>query len=455
MAPRTRYARSGDSSIAYQVHGDGPIDLVFLAGLISHIEHLWEEPALARLFDRQAEFARLILMDRRGTGLSDPLNGPLELADEVEDLVAVLDAAGSERAALHAYTAASPFAIQFAAKHPDRTEALILYAGFARTTRSEDLPWLDTEAEREARTQRLIDTWGDGSMLEELAPSAAGDPRLRDWLARLQRLSASPGGMAALTRSLGDVDVRDLLGEVRVPTLVLHRRGDRMIDPRHSAYLAERIPGAKLVWLEGDDSLPTLGDTEAFIGEIEEFLTGSRQGSTERTLLTVLFTDIVGGTQRVAELGDHRWRDLLAAHGAAVRREVELFGGRTIKSIGDGFLIAFEGAPSRAVRCADAIVGATDAIGMVVRCGLHTGECERMGDDLGGMAVHIAARVSALAAPREVLASGTTYGTVVGSGLSFEDRGSHALKGVPGRWPLFALERRDVPSTQTGVGRTA
>jgi class 3 adenylate cyclase len=441
VPPRTRYARSGDAAIAYQVHGDGPIDIVFVAGVISHIEHLWEEPALARLFDRQAEFARLILMDRRGTGLSDALAGPLALSDEVDDLLAVLDAAASERAALHAYTAAAPFAIQFAHKHPKRTSGLILYAGFARTTRSEDLPWLDTPAEREARTRRLIENWGDGSLVEELAPSAAGDERLRDWLARLQRLSASPGGMAQLSRTLGEVDVRDLLGELRVPTLVLHRRGDRMIDPRHSAYLAERIPGAKLVWLEGDDSLPTLGDTEAFLGEIEEFLTGERRGSTERALLTVIFTDIVGGTERVAELGDHRWRDLLAAHDAAVRHEVQRFGGRTVKSIGDGFLIAFEGAPSRAVRCADAIVRATDAVGIVVRCGLHTGECERVGDDLGGMAVHIAARVSALAAPREVLASGTTYGTVVGSGLRFEDRGLQTLRGVPGDWPLFALER--------------
>ena len=441
MLPQTRYARRDGTAIAYQVHGEGPIDLVFVAGLISHIEHLWEEPALARLFDRQAEFSRLILMDRRGTGLSDPLGGPLALADEVEDLVTVLDAVGSERAALHAYTAAAPYAIQFAANYPERTSALILYAGFARTTRSDDLPWLDTTAERDARTQRLIDTWGDGSLVEALAPSAAGDERLRDWVARLQRLSASPGGMATLSRSLGDVDVRELLGDLRVPTLVMHRRGDRLIDPRHSAYLAERIPGAKLVWLEGEDSLPTLGDTEAFVGEIEEFLTGWRRGSSERTLLTVVFTDICGGTERVAELGDQRWRDLLAAHDAAVRREIERFGGRAVKSIGDGFLIAFEGAPSRAVRCADAIVEATEAIGMVVRCGLHTGECERMGDDIGGMAVHIAARVSALAAPREVLASGTTYGTVVGSGLSFEDRGSQSLKGVPGRWPLFALER--------------
>jgi len=437
------------------MHGDGPIDLVFLAGLISHIEHLWEEPALARLFDRQAEFARLILMDRRGTGLSDALAGPLALADEVDDLVAVLDAAGSKRAALHAYTAASPFAIQFAHKHPERTGALILYAGFARTTRSDDLPWLDTPAERDARTRRLIDNWGDGSLVEALAPSAAGDERLRDWLARLQRLSASPGGMATLTRTLGSVDVRDLLGGVRVPTLVMHRRGDRLIDPRHSIYLAERIPGAKLVWLEGEDSLPTLGDTEAFVGEIEEFLTGERHGSTERALLSVLFTDICGGTERVAELGDQRWRDLLAAHDAAVRRQVERFGGRVVKSIGDGFLIAFDGAPSRALRCADSIVSATDAVGMVVRCGLHTGECERMGDDLGGMAVHIAARISALAAPREVLASGTTYGTVVGSGLRFEDRGSQALKGVPGRWPLFALERKGVHAPQPRVGRNA
>jgi class 3 adenylate cyclase len=446
VPPRTRYAHSGDASIAYQVHCDGPIDIVFLAGLISHIEHLWEEPALARLLERQAQFARLILVDRRGTGLSDPLAGPLELEDEVEDLAAVLDAVGSERAALHAYSAAVPFAIQFAASHPERTTALILYAGFARTTHSDDLPWLDTPAQRDARTQRLIDSWGDGSMLDDLAPSAADDERLREWLARLQRLSASPGGMAALSRGLGDVDVRDLLGLLCVPTLVLHRRGDRLIDPRHSAYLAERIPGAKLVWLEGDDSLPTVGDTEAFVGEIEEFLTGGRRGSSERTLLTVLFTDICNGTERVAELGDLRWRDLLAAHDAAVRHEIERFGGREVKSIGDGFLIAFDGAPSRAVRCADAIVAATAAAGMEVRCGLHTGECERMGEDIGGMAVHIAARVSALAAPREVLASGTTYGTVVGSGLGFEDRGSRELKGVPGRWPLFALERADVRS---------
>jgi pimeloyl-ACP methyl ester carboxylesterase len=295
VPPRTRYARRGDAAIAYQVHGDGPIDLVFVAGMISHIEHLWEEPALARLFDRQAEFARLILMDRRGTGLSDPIGEALALDDEVDDLVAVLDAVGSERAALHAYTAAAPFAIQFAAKHPERTGALILYAGFARTTRSDDLPWLDTPAERAERTRRLIENWGDGSIVEDLAPSAAGDERLREWLARLERLSASPGGMATLTRTLGHVDVRHLLGGLRVPTLVLHRRGDRLIDPRHSAYLAERIPGAKLVWLEGEDSLPTLGDTEAFLGEIEEFLTGGLRGSTYRDLLTVLFSDLCVG----------------------------------------------------------------------------------------------------------------------------------------------------------------
>jgi class 3 adenylate cyclase len=440
VPPPTRYTRSGDTSIAYQVHGDGPLDLVFVAGIVSHIEQLWEDPGLARVLDRQAEFSRLILMDRRGTGLSDPLAGPLALEDEVEDLTAVLDAVDSERAALHAYSAAAPFAIRFAAKHPERTSALILYAGFARTTRSDDLPWLDTREQRDARIARTLETWGDGrQLLEQLAPSAVGDERLLAWLARLQRLSASPGGMAALSRMLGDVDVRDALGGLRVPTLLLHRRGDRMIDPRHSEYLAAHIPGAKLVWLEGEDSLPTLGDTEAFLGEIEEFLTGGRRGDVQRPLLTVLFTDICAGTELAAQLGDKRWRDLLATHHAAVRREVERFDGREVKTIGDGFLVVFEGAPSRAVRCAGAIVGATSALGVAVRCGLHTGECELMGDDVGGMAVHIAARVSALAAPGEVLASGTTYGTVVGAGLRFKDRGSHTLKGVPGPWPLFAL----------------
>jgi class 3 adenylate cyclase len=441
VPPRTRYARSGETSIAYQVHGDGPIDLVFVPGIISHIEHLWEDPALARLFDRQAEFARFVLMDRRGMGLSDPLNGTLSLEDEVEDLTAVLDAVGSERAALHGYGGAGPFAIQFAAKHPERTSALILYAGFARTTRADDLPWLGTADERNARIQAMLAGWGDGASIDTLAPSAAGDERLRAWFARLERLSASPGGMAALARSLGDVDVRPLLGELRVPTLILHRRGDQFFDPRHATYLAERIPGAKLVWLEGSDSLPTLGDTEAFVGEIEEFLTGGRRAGAARSLLTVLFTDIVGGTERAAALGDARWRDLLAAHDGAVRRELQRFDGREVKTIGDGVLAVFDGMPSRAVRCAEAIVAATAAVGVEVRCGLHTGECERMGDDIGGMAVHIAARVSALAAPGEVLASGTTYGTVVGSGLRFEHRGEHTLKGVPGPWPLFALER--------------
>jgi class 3 adenylate cyclase len=247
--------------------------------------------------------------------------------------------------------------------------------------------------------------------------------------------------MASLARALGDVDVRHRLGTLRVPTLVMHRRGDRLIDPRHSAYLAEHIPGARLVWLEGEDSLPTVGDTEAFVGEIEEFLTGGRRGGRQRALLTVLFTDICGGTEKAAELGDQRWRDLLDAHHADVRRELGRFDGREVKTIGDGVLAVFDGAPSRAVRCADAVVSAATEVGVEVRAGLHTGECEQMGDDIGGMAVHIAARVSGLAAPGEVLASGTTYGTVVGSGLRFADRGAQSLKGVPGRWPLFALER--------------
>jgi class 3 adenylate cyclase len=272
--------------------------------------------------------------------------------------------------------------------------------------------------------------------IARLAPSA--DPALGSWFARLERLSASPGRMRALTTRMGEVDVSPLLPTLRVPTLVMHRTGDQVIDPRHSHFLAEKIPGAKLVELPGEDNIPFLGDVDSYVGEIEEFLTGGRSRSEpDRRLLTVLFTDICDGTKRAAELGDRRWRDLLATHDAEVRRQLERFGGKEVKTIGDGFLAVWEGPPTPAVRCARAIVDAD--LGVAVRAGLHTGECEVIGADIGGMAVHIAARVGALAEPREVLASGTTFGTVVGSGLRWESRGMHALRGVPGEWPLFVL----------------
>jgi class 3 adenylate cyclase/alpha-beta hydrolase superfamily lysophospholipase len=441
VPPVTRYATSGDVSIAYQVHGDGPLDLLFVPGLFSHLEVLWEEPGVARMFDRLGSLGRLILLDRRGNGMSDAVAEPPSIADELADIDAVLDAAGSERAVLTGYTTGGAYVMQYAVARPERVQALCLYATFARTTRSDDLPWADTPQERAARLQVIFDHWGEGSNAHLLAPSLAGDPAFRAWFARLERLSAGPGQMRMLAGHLGGTDVRALLGRIAVPTLVLHRSGDRLIDVRHSRYLAERIPGARYVELDGEDNLPSAGDTEAFVGEIEEFLTGGRSSAADRRLLTVLFTDIVDGTRRAAELGDRRWRDLLAAHDTAVRRQLARFGGREVKTTGDGFLAVFDGAPSVAVRAAAAIAGELADRGVRARAGLHTGECELIGDDVGGMAVHIAARVCGLAGAGEVLASGTTFGTVVGAGLGFEDAGAHELRGVPGLWPIFRVVR--------------
>ena len=436
--PPTRYARSGDHRIAYQVHGDGPVDTLYILGALSHLEVFWEEPGFGRLLDRMGSFARVITMDARGVGMSDPAEGETTLDDDVEDMHAVLDAVGSESAAVFGYAAGGPYAIQFAARAPERVRALLLYSTFSTAVQTDDVPWADPRDVREERIDRMLEHWGEGVQIAALAPSAAADEGLRTWFARLERLSASPGQMRMLTKRMGETDVTDLLPQLRVPTLVMHRSGDRVIDPRHARFLAERIPGAKLVELPGDDNLPFLGDVEAYVGEIEEFLTGGRSANEpNRRLLTVLFTDICDGTARAAQLGDRRWRDLLAKHDEEVRRQLGRFGGKEVKTIGDGFLAVWEGPPSPAVRCARAIVQA--GLGVDVRAGLHTGECEIIGDDIGGMAVHIAARVSALAGPNEVMASGTTFGTVVGSGLEWESAGSRALKGVPGEWPLFRL----------------
>ena len=440
MPSPTRYARSGDVNIAYAVHGDGPVDLVLLTGILSNVETLWEDPGLAHGFDRLAEFARLILVDRRGVGMSDRFERPSTAEEDVADLEAVLDAVGSERAALYGTASGAMGAIRFAAARPERTRALVLYAGFARLTRAEDMPWLDTLDERAARIDRIVEHWGEGMNAALLAPSAAGDPRIQAWFSRLERTSASPRATRMLSDDLGRQDVRDLLGQITVPTLVMHRTDDRLIDVRHSRYIAEHVPGARYVELPGEDHLVSFGDSEAIHGEIEEFLTGGpRTALRDRRLLTVLFTDIVGGTARAARDGDARWRAVLEAHDTEVRARLERFGGHEVKTTGDGVLAVWEGPPSAAVRCAGAIVQATEALGLDVRAGLHTGECEVVGDDVAGMAVNIASRVCALAGAREVLASGTTYGTVVGSGLRFEDAGLHALRGVPGQWPIFRL----------------
>jgi len=432
---------NGEADIAYRVLGGGPVDVIFLAGLVSHIEVMLDEPGLERWFQRLGRIARVVLVDRRGTGMSAMPAEDWTLEDEVSDLCAVLDAIGSERAVLMAYAAGGPPALAFAATRPERTLALVLYAAMATSRRDDEVTWAYSAEERDDRFAEFAEVWGTGANIELLAPSAADDDRMRAWLGRLERQSMTPSGLRRVGQMHGSFDVKPLLGSIRVPTLVLHRTGDRMIDQRHSRYLAETIAGAKHVELPGSDSLPMVGDTEALLGEVEAFLTGGRRGGElDRALLTVLFTDIVDATTTASRIGDARWRSLLAEHDKIVRSELERYGGTEVKTIGDAFLATFSGPPSQAARCARAILVAVQRLGIQLRCGLHTGECEHIGGDVGGMAVHIAARVSGLAGAGEVLASGTTYGTVVGSGLEWEYRGDEKLKGVPGTWPLFVLQ---------------
>jgi class 3 adenylate cyclase/pimeloyl-ACP methyl ester carboxylesterase len=440
VRPVTRYARSGDLHIAYQVVGDGPIDLVYVPTWISQIEHVWEEPGVARYFTRLATFSRLIMFDRRGTGLSDPFVEAPALEEQMDDVVAVMDAAGSERAAVFAQLEAGAMATLFAATHPERATALVLYEAMPRMAWAPDYDWPLTREEREAFIANggLVN-WGDGSRLVGLAPKSSQNPRLREWFARLERLAASPGTAAKLMLMNAEIDVRAVLPTITVPTLVLHRADDRFVDIRHSRYLAEHIPGARYVELPGDEAITFGAGAGPLLDEIEEFLTGERHPTdAERILATVMFSDIVDSTQRAAELGDRRWRDLLAAIEDAVDRELSRFRGRAVKSMGDGFLATFDG-PARGIRCAAAIRDvARSQLGLEVRSGLHTGEIELIGDDVGGIAVHIGARVGAAAGPGEVLVSGTIKDLVVGSGIAFEDRGERELRGVPGSWRLRA-----------------
>jgi class 3 adenylate cyclase len=445
VTPRTRYARSDGASIAYHVVGESGIDLLFLTGWITQIEHLWEAPANQRFLERLAAFGRLILFDSRGTGLSERSLEAYTVEQEAQDALAVLDAAGSERAAVLTYALGGLVGAHLAAEHPERIGALVMYASVARTSWAPDYDWAMTIEDREEMAERSIATWGevDPDAMAAWAPSTVSDPSLVSWFARLQRLAASPTEARVIARAMTDLDVRDRLPRIRVPTLVMHRPAEKVWDVRHSRYLAENIPGARYVELEGEDSFPFVGDSDAFVEEVEEFLTGGRRGGElERALLTVMFTDIVEATARAAELGDNRWRDLLALHDEAVRKELARFDGREVKTVGDGFLATFDGPPTRALRCALAITAAARAVGVELRVGIHTGECELIGDDVGGMAVHIASRVCALAGPAEVLVSGTVFGTVVGGPFEFSDRGFHELKGVPDRWPLFALSIR-------------
>jgi pimeloyl-ACP methyl ester carboxylesterase len=435
----TRYARSGDVNIAYQTAGDGPTDLVYVPGWISNVELNWEEPSHAHVLNRLASFARLIVFDKRGTGLSDPV--PLDrlppLETRMDDVRAVLDAAGSERTTLFGFSEGGLMSVLFAATYPERVSALVLYGTFAKRVWSPDYPWAPKPEARAREIEALERNWADRMDLDHLAPSE--DEAFKRRLATYYRRSASPGAAVALMRMNTQIDVRDVLGAVQAPTLVMHRRDDRDVNVAESRLIADAIPGARFVELEGDAHNLWAGDADAIVDEMQEFLTGERPvASSERVLATVLFTDIAGSTERVAGIGDARWRELIEAHHAAVRAQLDRFRGREIDTAGDGFLASFDG-PARAINCACAIRDRVAALGVDLRLGLHTGECERVGEKLGGIAVHIGARVAAQAPPGQVLVSSTTKDLVAGSGIDFDDLGPTTLKGIPDPWRLYRV----------------
>ncbi|HEV8646505.1 MAG TPA: adenylate/guanylate cyclase domain-containing protein [Burkholderiales bacterium] len=440
MPPETRYAKSGDVNIAYQVAGKGPPDLVLVPGWVSNIDVFWEQPAFARFLTRLASFSRLILFDKRGTGLSDRVADMPSLEVRMDDVRAVMDGVGSERAALFGYSEGGPMCALFAGTYPTRTAALIMAGSYARKTAAPDYPWGPTREQFHASIDQAEHDWGGPVRIDELCPSMAADERFRQWWGHLLRASASPAAAAILQRMNAQIDIRHVLPAIHVPTLILHSVNDRTVDVGAGRYLAERISGAKLVELQGADHVPYLSDADAIVDEIEEFLTGVRHSlETDRILATVLFTDIVDATERAATLGDRRWHDLLDSHHALVRRELVRFRGREIDTAGDGFFATFDG-PARAVRCACAISDAVRSLGIEIRAGLHTGECEVMGDKVGGIAVHIGARIAAHANAGEVLVSNTVKDLIAGSGLSFRDQNVQRLKGVPGDWRLFAVQ---------------
>ncbi len=438
-SPSTRYARSGDANIAYQVVGEGPIDLVYVPGWISNVELMWDEPSHSHVLERLSRFSRLILFDKRGTGLSDPV--PLQqlppLETRMDDVRAVLDAVGSDRAALFGFSEGGLMSVLFAATYPERVTALVLYGVFAKRIWSEDYPWAPTPEARSREIELLERNWADRMDLDQMAPSE--DESFKPRLATYFRRSASPGAAVALLRMNTQIDVREVLPLIQAPTLVVHRRDDVDVKVEEGRFVAAAIAGAHYVEVDGDAHTLWAGDTDAIVDEIEEFLTGARPAAhSDRVLATVLFTDIAGSTERATEIGDSRWRDLLQAHHAAVRTQLERYRGREIDTAGDGFLATFDG-PARAIHCACAVRDQIATLGLHVRSGLHTGECERVGEKLGGIAVHIGARVAALAQPGEVLVSSTVRDLVAGSGIRFDDHGRHQLKGIPDPWRIFRV----------------
>ena len=432
------YASNGDVQIAYTVLGEGPVDLVYTNGIFSNLEVMWEDSHWSRYADRLSSFCRLIVFDMRGIGLSD--RGPeapyLEL--QMDDIRAVMDAAGSDTAAIFGVARGGAMTMLFAATYPERVRALVLYASNVKTMRSDDWQYGRTVEEADEFFRTYTDHFGTGENLRLQAPGH-WDERYQRWWARFERLIASKSGFRELGTVFREIDVRAVARSVQAPTLLLHRLGDPVVPVGMSRWLADTIPHATLVELPGDDHVVFLGDADAVVDEVEEFLTGARHApETDRVLATVLFTDIVGSTERAAALGDTRWRELLEQHHRSVRRELDRFRGNEIDTAGDGFMASFDG-PARAIRCARAIEDSNQALGIDVRAGVHTGECERLGDKLSGIAVHIAARVASSAGAGEVVVSQTVKDLVAGSGIEFDDRGMHELKGVPGAWRLFSV----------------
>lgn len=439
MIPETQYTRNDDVSIAYQIFGDGPPDLVVVPGWLSNLDLFWEEPSFSRFFQGLASFSRVLLFDKRGTGLSDRITDSPTLEARMDDVRAVMDAADSERAVLFGYSEGGPMCTLFAATYPERTQALTIAGSYARLRYAEDYPIGSPDEEIQAFLENLPRVWGGPIWLESAAPSKATDPKFRSWWAKFLRSSASLKTATELSRMGYDIDVRHLLASIHVPTLILHAIRDNAASVEHGRYLASAIPDAKLVELDTEDHLPAIGCPEQILTELRRFVTGHHEAhDVDRVLVTVLFTDIVDSTRLAAELGDTPWRDLLEAHHSAVRHELAVHRGREIKSTGDGFHAVFDG-PARAIRCGQSIQEAVKRIGISVRVGMHTGECEMRNDQIEGVAVHIAARVAALAEGGEVIVSQTVKDLVAGAGFNFEDRGEHALKGVPDEWRVLAV----------------
>jgi class 3 adenylate cyclase len=441
-ASETRYAKSGDVNVAYQVMGEGSIDLVYVWGWISHLDFQWTNPTIESFLRRLSRFSRLIMFDKRGTGLSDPVGSAPTFEERMDDIRAVMDAVGSERAALLGFSEGTALSVLFAATYPERTTALILYDGIVVGGLVEegrpDPQWTESAM----RIADTIDRWGEGETMEWIAPSLVGSAMQKRFWGMFERASASPGMARALWDAIQQMDVRSVLPALRVPTLVLHH-AESSIPTSQGKLTTELIPDARYVELPGRDHLPGAGDPEAIAGEIEEFLTGARAVvPPDRVLATVLFTDIADSTRRAAELGDSAWSQLRERHNAVTRAQLERFRGHEVKQTGDGFLASFDG-PARAIRCACEVRDEARELGLEIRAGVHTGECEVTGDDLAGLAVHVAARVAAKAQPNEVLVSGTVRDLVMGSGVELVDRGVQELKGVPGEWRLFAVGSAD------------